>query len=221
MARILNRIATETVPQKRRLTGFTLIELLVVIAICIILIAFSVGAFRKAISSAHIAKCSKNLQQIGMASTQYAIDHSGNYPEIWRPGEMVWNDRLNEYFELSAFPKQRFYDAPVWWCPDAKMISKYNRHYGLNYQIVNTNWNFHRLAPPQPSRIILVGEMNENIEMVVGFDQPEQTGRAPSRYRTSHNNGEGANYLFCDGHVEYLHGALSDLSAETSRWKWW
>jgi prepilin-type N-terminal cleavage/methylation domain-containing protein len=60
--------------------GFTLIELLVVIAIIAILAALLFPVFTAARDRAHLAACSSNLHQIGLAFLMYCDENNGTVP---------------------------------------------------------------------------------------------------------------------------------------------
>lgn len=60
--------------------GFTLIELLVAIVIIGLLISLLIVAVGKARARAHIAGCTSNLRQIGIALSLYADEHDEKFP---------------------------------------------------------------------------------------------------------------------------------------------
>jgi prepilin-type N-terminal cleavage/methylation domain-containing protein len=63
--------------EKNYFRGFTLIELLVVEAIIVIIMAFAVPAFIRAVERAKATKDLGNLRQIGLATQLYMNDNSG------------------------------------------------------------------------------------------------------------------------------------------------
>ena len=65
---------------RHRCAGFTLVELLVVISIIAILIALLLPALAKAKSLALRIECASNMQQIGVALSEYANIYRGRYP---------------------------------------------------------------------------------------------------------------------------------------------
>ncbi|MHB1767646.1 MAG: type II secretion system protein [Phycisphaerae bacterium] len=66
-------------------TGFTLIELLVVISIIALLISLLLPALARAKSLALQIECASNMQQIGVAMTEYADEYRGMYPPTYTP----------------------------------------------------------------------------------------------------------------------------------------
>ena len=63
-----------------RLTAFTLIELLVVVAIIGILASLLLPALTEAKKASHLAACSSNLKQMGIAIQIYSVDFNDNMP---------------------------------------------------------------------------------------------------------------------------------------------
>jgi prepilin-type processing-associated H-X9-DG protein len=131
----------------------------------------------------------------------------------------------------------------VWFCGAAKKIPdddfEYKLHYSMNQYATGRSagpggsvWNLRRNVIPQPTRTILVGEANGF--QLYNFGYPLKfTGDEGSSRRVSHQfrsylatTEYGANYLFCDGHVEYLKGVQDDNNPDTytgkhKMWKWW
>jgi|GEM_PF-5825197 prepilin-type N-terminal cleavage/methylation domain-containing protein len=64
------------------IAGFTLIELLMVIAIITILASLALPALSRAEKMSHIADCSSNLKQMGIAISVYTLDNQEDMPLI-------------------------------------------------------------------------------------------------------------------------------------------
>ena len=62
-------------------TAFTLIELLVVIAVIALLITLLLPVLESVRFEARIAACASNVNQILIASTNYAVDNRNYFPE--------------------------------------------------------------------------------------------------------------------------------------------
>ncbi|HWL54607.1 MAG TPA: prepilin-type N-terminal cleavage/methylation domain-containing protein [Chthoniobacteraceae bacterium] len=215
----------------RRSDGaFTVVEALVVLVITALLIGGVFVALGFISEEAKLIKCTQNLRQLGIGLNMYANENSDLYPLTYgRSGrQRTWCDALNPYINLPPLDpanksKTRYWNSPLWWCPSARIIDndKNYRHYGLNSQITETQWDFRRANVPRLSRYILVGEINANNEAAYGKSPPAYDEETISTHRISHRKGRGANYLFCDGHVEYREGPQTDYQSLTSPWKWW
>ena len=64
-------------------SAFTLIELLVVVAIIAILASLFLPTLARAKKASHLAACTSNLRQMGVAMQVYTVDYDGNMPLIY------------------------------------------------------------------------------------------------------------------------------------------
>lgn len=212
--------------------GFTLVELLAVIAILAILSAVVGTQVHRMKDQATNTHCLSNLRQIGTAIQLYATDHQmtmvPRYNSSTSP--VPWQDQLNPYLGGKARAEGgRYYDLPVWWCPSAKIIDLFTRHYSVNIYVYDTSskaqWRSSMLAPPILSKYVLVSESNSNGEVLQVANaalrnSPDFTGQVTAAFRRSHVN-HSANYLFADGHVENRAGDQTSDVGSNSIWRWW
>ncbi len=200
----------------RSCSGFTLVELLVVIAILGILAALLLPALARARESGSRISCTNNLKQIGIAFSLYQEENQGKYPSASDPLSTSpfyclwmgrgWRVMLAEYIPGSAT------DPGVFWCPsDPRSVEKFeSTSYAYSMAFYHTPDQINAItsyqgtfinpppARPQttaalrhPSKKILVGEWYAN----------------HAAYATDagwFGHGGKRNYLFADGHVEYL-----------------
>jgi prepilin-type N-terminal cleavage/methylation domain-containing protein/prepilin-type processing-associated H-X9-DG protein len=209
-------------------SGFTLIELLVAISVLLVLAALSLTASQRMRALQKKTSCLSNLRQIGVAMQLYANDHNQLIcPRYDSISLKVWQDQLNDY--LGNLPNRRYFDLPVWWCPSATRIDNYTRHYSVNIYVYDTSskaqWQRRAVAPPTLSRYVLVGETNQNGEVMQVANaslrnNPDYTGEIASAFRLSHPS-RSANYLFADGHVENRVGNQASDTGSNSIWRWW
>jgi prepilin-type N-terminal cleavage/methylation domain-containing protein/prepilin-type processing-associated H-X9-DG protein len=82
-----------------RVTAFTLIELLVVIAIIAILAGMLLPSLGKAKEAAKRIGCVNQIRQLGLATTMYAGEFNGEFPERTTTGR--WADRLFSYYKTA------------------------------------------------------------------------------------------------------------------------
>jgi len=216
-------------PKRQFRAGVTLVELLLAIVILLVLGGLSLAVISNVRSAAGATNCLMNMKKIGMATLQYADENRNRFPRIWSVSEPVlWNDQIGIYLGLPPYDPfkkhSRYWNLKVWWCPGTGILNNdlTNRHYALNKNVREAPWDYSRLNVPTPARIVLIGEINRNSDMFNSLANPvDHSGKQETNYRISHNSGAGANYIYCDGHGEYLTGVLKDQNFATSPWKWW
>jgi len=198
--------------------GLTLLELLIVIAIIGILVALLFPAFSRVREGARRASCIGNLRQIGIAFDCYLLEHKDTYPGAEDPISLDpyywlwmgrgWRELLCEYI-----PGDKE-NPGVFFCPSdvrQRSVDVYERtSYGYSMafyhspeQIDSTSSPADTYAGPMPtkpqrtacvrwpSKKIVVGEWYSN--HLAYAEDPGWFGWGGKR-----------NFLFADGHVEYL-----------------
>ncbi len=200
--------------------GFTLIELLVVIAIIAILAAILFPVFARAREKARQASCQNNLKQLALAVLMYANDYDETMPLLApynvSPSVPIFlQDNLAPYIkntQLWTCPsaKGRYwatYGVPTWYIQN-KVVT-YGVHDNLVYWHFNaTPDHFGRKGQPLTLAAIL-----RPAEIFLGCDAAFYTvwvrsnattidvANINGRMRFPHN--DGANFMFCDGHVKF------------------
>ncbi len=105
--------------------AFTLVELLVVIALIAILIALLLPALASARSLAQEVACASNMQQIGLATLEYADNNRGGGPSVWAYGTNVnsfwgpgWDVLLYPYVAADGAMPNPYSAGAVWGNPN-------------------------------------------------------------------------------------------------------
>lgn len=184
-------------------SGFTLIELLVVIAIIAILAAILFPVFSRARESARRTSCLNNEKQLGLAFQQYADDNNGFYPASAAPqtgGWQSWDTMIQSYVKADK----------VFRCPsdDTKHAPGTKpRSYSMNDQRALKDQKYGRGTklseiPGSASQWVLLTEWHTQYN-VMGSTNYQDDHMPPDQSRYVHNGGEGLNFLFYDGHVQY------------------
>jgi prepilin-type processing-associated H-X9-DG protein/prepilin-type N-terminal cleavage/methylation domain-containing protein len=210
---------------------FTLIELLVVIAIIAILAAMLLPSLGKARDTARRTSCLSNLKQIGVAGAIYTTDYNDYFVPACKPNWSFpyWMDNLAATLPRgSVHHASNTYNA-VFFCP-----SESNHHaslidYGLNLPTMggDTKGNTIFYSPvsiarvSSPSRLITIGDSREpavgggrqgswvldNWQFLYGGAAGNTCTPFPPRH------GNGMNFLFLDGHVEYITFTLATINS--------
>jgi len=211
--------------------GFTLIELLVVIAIIAIIAAILMPALAKAREKARQAVCMGNMKQIGLAMMMYVQD----FDDYLTPADSMeagvgnwrfWFGKLNSYLGKSAGPNV---ENKAWRCPSNRYHAwDWSRiSYGANENLMYaTNPLFNQSIKNaakmskirRPAGTIMIAESNGDgyYDFLVQGIGPSYTRNYPVGDR--HNN--GANLIFCDGHVEWRPRNSDLYWITTGGWYW-
>lgn len=206
----------------RRCGAFTLIELLAVIAIIGILTAMLLPALARAKAKGKAAACAGQLRQIGLALRMYADED----PRGWLPGSTHGAAHTNSWiFTLAPYLGQV---DRVRICPadprGAERLANRGTSYVLNeYLVVEAIDEFGQPLPGDPAARKL-DALRQPSETFVAFETADRAGTGTGQDHTHSRNwpagwssvladiqpdrhGAGANYLFADGHVRFIHAA--------------
>ncbi len=213
--------------------GFTLIELLVVIAIIAILAAILFPVFARAREKARQASCSSNLKQIAIGILMYAQDYDEMFPLLApynpAPCQAYLQDNLDPYLK----------NRQIWMCPSANLqywctysvpswyIQNKSCTYGVQDNLFYWHFNasgdhFGRVGQPKT-----LASIQRPAEIYMGCDSAYYTNwihaganidsGGINRMRFPHN--DGANFMFCDGHVKfYTQSAVRSGQVEDRYW---
>lgn len=203
--------------------GYTLIEMLVVVAIVFILMAVIMPALNTVQKKGLQATCMSNMKQIGSALDLYAMDYDYYYPKI--RNNTATNYRWDVFLARNGYvtgvnENITAGNAPggLFICPMHLKMAKragvsINRSYGVNahirklggdgtYDTGTNDINVKKIWCEIPySEAMLVGEANEGTEIGDNWEGVFNEGWGHVAW-TRH--GERSNYLFADGHVEFL-----------------
>jgi prepilin-type N-terminal cleavage/methylation domain-containing protein/prepilin-type processing-associated H-X9-DG protein len=215
-----------------RKSGFTLIELLVVIAIIAILASILFPVFARARSNARRAACMSNMKQLGLGVMQYSQDYDERLPgnEVAQGGfdePLGWMQPntpgdpftyRNWARDIMPYVKSR----QVYVCGESKPRSAEGPSTGVRGGTIevpepggNTNYLMNGVVDSaalasitSPAELIFLHEVR-NFNRVAqvrpvrtaGSNPPQATTFQHAYYDRLHF--DGANLLFCDGHVKY------------------
>jgi prepilin-type N-terminal cleavage/methylation domain-containing protein/prepilin-type processing-associated H-X9-DG protein len=208
--------------------GFTLVELLVVVAVLALLAALLFPVLSQARHAARRSVCVSNLRQLGVAFAMYAGDYDETLPEAGGAFGSVaaWIDydspgeRGGIYPYVHQFSKS---GASVYRCPnglpDTSSYSSVSSTYAMNDYLRPWHGVYPRAVPPEPlalsqieapPRTLLLFEVTQHRQGYANRNGSpyfhtvdKETGQPIGVPQVYHHG--GSNFLFCDGHVRFVH----------------
>lgn len=177
---------------------FTLVELLIVISIMAILMTMLLPALSKGRDAARGISCRNNFKEIGTLINFYLQDNQ----EYWLPKPYMSSPYIRPYISSKAtFQKLIFCPSAgedyAAWAQDASIRLTYLIA-GKNFHTAsgdNTNDDRYRM-----SKLSEIINPSGTGTMIDGSENWVISDVTWERRRLRHNN--GANILYCDGHVE-------------------
>jgi prepilin-type N-terminal cleavage/methylation domain-containing protein/prepilin-type processing-associated H-X9-DG protein len=197
--------------------AFTLTEMMVVIPVAALLTTMLFAVSNDAKQQLQAAACVNNMRQWGLGFMLYANDWNDYFPYDGQPGNVCTTINTNAWFNLvpqyigqkrlcdlyTAGTPPTVFTKSVWSCPSStntiaqRTLANPCFMYALNaswHEQGSTRVGFRRNRATSPTNTILFCEEPED-------NFPETNGQ----YDTVTRHFGGSNFVFADGHADWVH----------------